>query len=166
MADRARHRAGPLLNPLLKERGVDMFKTVLIATDGSSDSERAFALARSLATEADGRLVIVHVTEIVGGKGGVYPQALDDDEIKVDIEAKAAELRAQGVDAEAMVETIRAGGPAHVIADVAESQGADVIVVGTRGRSPVGELILGSVPVRLLHIAHRPVLVVPPPARS
>jgi nucleotide-binding universal stress UspA family protein len=142
-----------------------MFKTVLIATDGSPNAKRALALAESMATEAGGRLVIVHVTEIVGGKGGVYAQALDDDQIASGIEAKAAELRAKGINAEAILHTIHGGGPAHVIADVAESHSADVIVVGTRGRSPVGEVILGSVPVRLLHIAHRPVLVVPPPAQ-
>ncbi len=53
------------------------------------------------------------------------------------------------------------GGPAHSIEDIAEAAGADVIVVGAKGRSGIAGLLLGSVPDRLLHIAKRPVLVIP-----
>jgi len=140
-----------------------MFKTILVGLDGSADGERALDLAKSLASEAAARLIIVHVTELVGGKGGQYPMAADDDQIKAGVAGQVAQLRAGGVDAVAVTETIRIGGPAHVIAAIAESENADLIVVGTRGRSMLGEVVLGSVPIRLLHIAHRPVLVVPPP---
>ena len=54
------------------------------------------------------------------------------------------------------------GGPAHVIEDIATEADADLIVAGTRGHSPVAGLLLGSVTQRLLHIARRPVLAVPP----
>lgn len=140
-----------------------MFKTILVAVDGSPDGDRAFDLARSMTTQEAARLVIVHVTEFVGGKGGTYPLAADDDDFKAKIQAQAEKLRAEGVKAEVVLESIRLGGPAHVIAEIAESVAADLIVVGTRGRSPLGELVLGSVPIRLLQVAHRPVLVVPPP---
>ena len=55
------------------------------------------------------------------------------------------------------------GGPAHAIEEIADRADADLIVVGTRGHSSVAGLLLGSVTHRLLHIAHRPVLVVPSP---
>jgi nucleotide-binding universal stress UspA family protein len=106
-------------------------------------------------------LVIVHVTELAGGKAGVYP-AVDEDETRHGSEATAQRLRADGVDASTVLRSVRLGGPAHEIAEVAPEVDADVIVVGTRGRSPVGEVFLRSVLIRLLHIAHRPVLVVPP----
>ncbi|MEP7178216.1 MAG: universal stress protein [Pseudonocardiales bacterium] len=138
-----------------------MFETILVAVDGSQGSDRAFDLARSMTTRDVSRLVILHVTELVGGKGGTFPLAADDDDFKAKIQAQAADLRAQGVKAEVVLESIRLGGPAHVIADVGESVAADLIVVGTRGRSPLSEVILGSVPIRLLQVAHRPVLVVP-----
>jgi nucleotide-binding universal stress UspA family protein len=64
------------------------------------------------------------------------------------------------------MQTVRIGGPAHVIAEIADSVDADLIVVGTRGRAPVSEILLGSVPIQLLHVAHRPVLVVPPPVKD
>jgi nucleotide-binding universal stress UspA family protein len=133
----------------------------VIATDGSDDGDRAFGLARSMASDAGARLVIVHVTELVGGKGGVYPLAADDEQVKARIKRQVEQLRADGIHAEAVMQTVRVGGPAHVIADIADSVDADLIVVGTRGRSPVSEIVLGSVSIRLLHIAHRPVLVVP-----
>ena len=43
----------------------------------------------------------------------------------------------------------------------ADAAGAELIVLGTRGHSPVAGLLLGSVTQRLLHIARRPVLAVP-----
>lgn len=139
-----------------------MFKTIVAATDGSAHGERALALAESLAREADAQLVVVHVVELVGGKGGVYPAAADEPEIRQNVEAQVEKLQADGIDASIDVRRIRLGGPAHEIADAAAALEADLIVVGSRGRSPVSEVLLGSVPVRLLHIAHRPVLVVPP----
>jgi nucleotide-binding universal stress UspA family protein len=143
-----------------------MFKTIVIATDGSEDSDRAFALARCMASDTGARLVIVHVTELVGGKGGQYPLAADDDQLKLRIESQVQQLRADGIRADAMMQTVQLGGPAHVIAEIADSVDADLIVVGTRGRSPVSEIVLGSVPIRLLHVAHRPLLVVPPLAKD
>jgi nucleotide-binding universal stress UspA family protein len=140
-----------------------MFETIVIATDGSPHGDRALALAESLAREAAARLVVVHVLELVGGKGGsVYPAAADEDEIEQHIETKVEKLRADGMDATWVLRSTRLGGPAHEIADVAAEVEADVIIVGTRGRSPVSGFLLGSVPIRLLHVAHRPVLVVPP----
>ncbi len=56
--------------------------------------------------------------------------------------------------------------PAQSIADVAAEVGADVIVVGTRGHSPVGGVFAGSVAQRLLEVAPCPVLAVPPGAAA
>jgi nucleotide-binding universal stress UspA family protein len=56
--------------------------------------------------------------------------------------------------------------PAHGIADIAREVGADVIVVGTRGRSPIAGALVGSVTQHLLHLAPCPVLAVPPLAES
>ena len=53
--------------------------------------------------------------------------------------------------------------PAQGIADIAAEVNADVIVVGTRGHSAIGGLLVGSVTQQLLHVAPCPVLAVPPP---
>ena len=141
-----------------------MFKTIVVAVDGSEDSDRAFAFAQATAAEQASRLVVVHVTEFVGGKGGLYPMAVDEDDIKTRIEARVEQMHTEGVEVELVSHSVRLGGPAHVIAEVADSVDADLIVVGGRGRSPISDLLVGSVPTRLLQIAHRPVLVLPPPA--
>ena len=145
--------------------GCAMFKTIVVAVDGSPDGDRALEFAMATAAEQASRLVAVHVTEFVGGKGGVYPLAVDEDDVKVRIEAQVEKLRTEGLEAELVSHSVRLGGPAHVIAEVADSVDADVIIVGGRGRSPISDVLVGSVPTRLLQIAHRPVLVVPPPAK-
>jgi nucleotide-binding universal stress UspA family protein len=139
-----------------------MFDTIVVATDGSQHGERAFALAQSMARGGSSRLFVVHVTEIVGGKGGMFPVAADEDEIRRSLADAVDKLQADGVAAELILQPIRLGGPAHVIAEIAESVQADLIVVGSRGHSLLGEVLLGGVPVRLLQLARRPVLVVPP----
>ena len=138
-----------------------MFNTIVIATDGSPHAERALELARSLLSDKTAHLAVVHVTELVGGKGGIFPQAADEDRRRASISEQVEGLKAEGVLAEFITPTIRLGGPAHSIAEVAESLNADLIIVGSRGHSLISKIVLGSVPIRLLQVAHCPVLVVP-----
>lgn len=141
----------------------DMFDTIVVATDGSPHAERALQLARSLLSDKAAHLVVVHVTELVGGKGGMFPQAADEDRRRADIAAQVESLRAAGILAEFVTPTIILGGPAHAIAEVADSLNADLIIVGSRGHSLISKIVLGNVPIRLLQVAHCPVLVVPLP---
>ena len=143
-----------------------MFNTIVVGTDGSTEADSAFAVAASLARQNGSRLVAVHVIELLGGKGGQYPVHVDEPELKSHISDAVQALKDDGVVAELIVETIRIGGPAHLIASIADSVDADLIVVGNKGRNPVSEVVLGNVPLRLMHIAKRPVLVVPAAAKS
>jgi nucleotide-binding universal stress UspA family protein len=138
-----------------------MFKTIVIGTDGSTEADAAFAVAASMAQAEGARLVVVHVVELLSGKGGSYPMHVDEDEIHARIVAAVAKLKKKGVAVDLEVHQIAYGGPSHIIAEIADRENADLIVVGNRGHNPVAEVMLGNVPVRLMHIAHRPVLVVP-----
>jgi nucleotide-binding universal stress UspA family protein len=51
--------------------------------------------------------------------------------------------------------------PSQAIVEVAEKRDARMIVVGSYGEAPLKGMILGSTPNKLLHLADRPVLVVP-----
>ena len=138
-----------------------MFKTIVLTLDGSDGSRRAIPLAIELAKRDNAKLVIAHVEEEVIGKGG-GPIRATEDEIQAEIRRQAEELAAQGIETSVEMRSVMLGGPAHVIEEIAEGAEADLIVTGTRGHSPVAGLLLGSVTQRLLHIARRPVLAVPP----
>jgi nucleotide-binding universal stress UspA family protein len=66
--------------------------------------------------------------------------------------------RDAGADAESVIER---GDKADALARVASERAAAMIVVGSRGESPLKGLVLGSVAHKLLHLATTPVLVVP-----
>jgi nucleotide-binding universal stress UspA family protein len=142
------------------ERRSELFKKIVVALDGSDGSRAAVPIATELAERDGAKLLIVHVEERVVGKGG-GPVNLAEDDIQAGIRAEAQKLQDQGCDVEVQKGRVALGGPAHVIEEVAAEAGADLIVVGTRGHAPVAGLLLGSVTQRLLHVATRPVLVVP-----
>jgi len=138
-----------------------MFKVIIWATDGSSGAERALPFAKGLAQADGARLVVVHVKEITAGRGGTYPVKVDEDKIQTAIGKQVADLKQEGLQATLKLADVMAGGAAHVIAEIADKEGADLIVAGTRGHGPLSGLMLGGVTQRLLHIVHCPVLVIP-----
>jgi nucleotide-binding universal stress UspA family protein len=138
-----------------------MFKTIIWATDGSEAADCALPYAKSLANGQGHALVVVHNKELLRGRAGGYPMYADEDELQEKIRRQAEEIREEGVDVMLKIETGAAPGAAHMIADAAHEVDADVIVVGTRGHTAIGGLLLGSVTQRLLHISPCPVLAVP-----
>jgi nucleotide-binding universal stress UspA family protein len=138
-----------------------MFKTVVLALDGSEGSKRTIPLAVELARRDNAKVVVAHVEELIAGKGG-GPVHAGEEEFQAEIRKQAEELSAEGIDTEVRMTSVMVGGPAHAIERIAAEANADLIVVGTRGHSPVAGLLLGSVTQRLLHIADCPVLVIPP----
>lgn len=139
-----------------------MYDTIVVGVDGSDTGEHAFAVAGQMAANNQSRLVVVHVTEIIGGKGGTYPLYVDEDEFRTHLKSEVSALQARDVAAELFTEMVQIGGPARVIAEVATSVNADLIVIGRSGHTAVAGLLLGSVAIKLLHIAPCPILVVPP----
>jgi nucleotide-binding universal stress UspA family protein len=140
-----------------------MFDTVVLALDGSESSDRALECATALAKANSSSVTVVHVVELTVGRGGGRAP-INEKDIQAKVEGQVAALVASGVKAELETQTVPAGGPAHAIAEVAASAKADLIVTGTRGHTAVVGMLLGSVPQRLLHLAHCPVLVVPLPS--
>ena len=144
-----------------------MFKTIVWATDGSEQADKALDYVRKLATEDGASLVVVHAIEAFATSYAAgLPVYGDEDEIKAKIERQVEKLRAEGVTVDSTLMRAEGIRPAHLIAEVARDVKADVIVVGTRGHTPIGGLMLGSVTQRLLHIAPCPVLAVPAEAHA
>jgi nucleotide-binding universal stress UspA family protein len=137
-----------------------MFSTIVVGQDGSEGSGPALGVAEELAQREGARLVLAHVVQEIIGKGG-GPLLATEDEIEAELRRLAQQLTARGVDTTLEIRRTVLGGPAAVLEAIAADAGADLIVVGTHGHAPVTELLVGSVTHRLLHVAKRPVLVVP-----
>jgi nucleotide-binding universal stress UspA family protein len=143
-----------------------MFTVIAVGHDGSDGARRALAMAVDLARAGSGvRIVIAYVEQEIVGKGA-SPMPIAAEEIETDIRNDADALSAEGLDVTVDVHRAVLGGPAPAIVHIAHEAGADLIVVGTRGRSVLAGLLVGSVAQRLLHVSDLPVLVVPAPAAA
>lgn len=139
-----------------------MYETVLLATDGSDAADRATERAIDLAATYGGRLHALYVVET----RTAYDNAIvDPEEVEANLRAEggrilddvAARADETGVDAETAIED---GVPADTIETYAQAHGADVIVLGRRGRSGLRRALLGSTTDALVRTSPVPVLVV------
>ena len=137
-----------------------MFNTIVWATDGSENAARALTVAKALAREQRASLVVAHIVQRYATKEGLAVFA-DEQQVEERLKTIVQELSQEGLDATLKVLNHIGPQPAHAVADVAREVGADLIVVGTRGRGALVGLVLGSVTLRLLHVAPCPVLAVP-----
>ena len=139
-----------------------MFQVVIWATDGSEAADEALPFAKDLARGPGRTLVVLHNHErLLGLRGSGDSFFVDAPEREAKIRRQVEEIRAEGIPATLRLSTGFAGRSADAIAGAARELGADVIVVGTRGRGPVASLLVGSVTQRLLHSAPCPLLAVP-----
>lgn len=137
------------------------------ATDFSRASTPAFKWAVELAKANRGQLLLVHVvtppTLTLPPEGYVPPTLYQSLEASARREArkrldalvgraKRAGARASGV--------LLEGVPHERVARAARSKRADLLVIGTHGRTGLAKLFLGSVAARLVAMAPRPVLTV------
>ena len=141
------------------------FRRILVAIDFEESAEQALARAVELARTEGAELMLLHVyidlpayPDVTAGR----VQAIYQEQrhwVEGELERRARHARAQGLIARPMVRT---GSPAVTIAQVAAEQQADLVVVGTHGRSGLDRFMLGSVAERVVRQAPCPVLVVKP----
>ena len=143
-----------------------MFNSIVWASDGSGLAKKALPLVRELARAEAAKITIVHVVERVEGGGAVgLPRRADEAQVQADLREQVAALEQEGFATSLEIRGDVGARPAHEISGVAHDVAADLIVVGSRGHTAIGGLLLGSVTNRLLHISPCPVLVVPPDPR-
>jgi nucleotide-binding universal stress UspA family protein len=145
-----------------------MFKKIMWATDGSAAADAALPQVRELASMngASTPVVVYHCEETyVGPRAYGLDVNADEPETITKIKQQARELEQEGLDVETEIQSMHSlsGIAAHDIADAAKKDGADLIIVGTRGHTTIGGLLLGSTTQRLLQLAPCPVLAVPAP---
>jgi nucleotide-binding universal stress UspA family protein len=137
-----------------------MFHRILVAFDGSPQSEAAFGLALDLAQKLEAELLVVSVVRLAEPGTRVELEAVVEEGERHFAEEHrrlGSLARERGVSFTAEVDV---GHPAEHVMRAGEAAGADLIVVGRRGRNTFERLILGSVSERILRFAHCPVLVV------
>ncbi len=139
-------------------------ETILLATDGTPASQAADEQAILLAAELGARLLVVSVINttarlpveamVPGGLAGI---ADEREALATTVQGIVQRARAAGAQATFLVWE---GDPAEAIVAAAEAEHADLIVVGSHGRGPVGRFLIGSVSDHVVRHAGCPVLVV------
>jgi universal stress protein A len=138
-------------------------KRILCATDFSGTSEAAVATAERLAGSLGAELLFLHVTT----DGPMWREGLPPSVGKVmeaqrewvakELGARVATLAATGVTARALVKT---GTAWDEIVQTARDEGADLIVMGTEGRTGLNRMLIGSVAENVVRHAGCPVMTV------
>ncbi|MFN3286208.1 MAG: universal stress protein [bacterium] len=140
---------------------------ILVAVDLGETTEATCATAAELARSYGAELIFFHVYDVAGFEElqreapSLYlDQVLEN--LRMQIRSRLAQL--QEVPARFSVEVVPDGRVAQAIVDAAERFGADLIVMGTHGRTGLQRVLLGSVAEGVLRRSPVPVVVVPPRA--
>jgi len=141
---------------------MEAFKTLLVAVDQSEQSNRAVGSARDLAGISGGSVRLVHVREqqVIKAKGGGVFDLEEPEDVAQLLKDDIAVFEQAGIPVSAELRHSHLGDAASQIVSAAKESSADVIVMGSRGRSELAALLLGSTAYKVLHLADCPVLVV------
>ena len=140
---------------------------ITVGYDGSHSAQHALVWAMREAGFRHAPLTVLTVHPVAASGWTGNPIILPEDHPAVEEARQAAKDAIGKAVAElgepcAVPVTVRAvsGIPAREL--MAASADADLLVVGTRGRSGMSRLLLGAVSTQMLHHAHCPVAVIPP----
>lgn len=139
-----------------------MYSDVLLATDGSECARAAASHAIDLAATYDATLHALYVIETrIGYDSGVVDPETIEAELRAEGEAVLEEV---GVECRArdvtLVDRIRKGVPEREIADYVGTEGVDIVVLGSRGKSTFKTVLLGSTSEALVRDLSIPVVLV------
>jgi nucleotide-binding universal stress UspA family protein len=137
-----------------------MFGTIVVGVDAFGRADHAVQTVAKLAAETQDKVVVFHGVVVHPGKGTVYVTESRDDAQHL-VDRYVAQLTAAGVPATGEVHRELAIGIGGAMIDVALAHQAGLLVVGTRGRSNLTSMLLGSVAHEVVHKSTLPVLVVP-----
>lgn len=142
-------------------------RRILCPVDFSDHSRRALDHALAIARWYESTVTVLHVFSpapvVAAGPGAVVLEPivvtpLDRDQLLADVKAFAETESARGITIDAVV---RVGNTAGEVLEHAAGIKADLLVIGTHGRSGFDRLLLGSVAEKVLRKASCPVMIVP-----
>jgi nucleotide-binding universal stress UspA family protein len=159
---------------MMQARGM-LWKTILVPHDFSASANHAAAIARDEAKLHGARLVLLHVIELpyqLGPDAVIVPPETGTPISVRDYAVQSAEAHLNdiaarlGKDGVTATGLIKIGNAIDEIGHAVEEAGADLIVMGTHGRTGLRHLVMGSVAERVVRGAKVPVLTIrhPEPA--
>jgi nucleotide-binding universal stress UspA family protein len=140
-----------------------MYRTILVPTDGSDGAVAAATHALDIARTYGATVHALHVVDV---RMSPIDTDMDRDEVvrllEQSGEKPTAPIRELGERAGVpTVESVRLGVPAEIIRGYVDDHDVDLVVMGTRGRTGLEHVLLGSVTERTLRTVDAPVLAVP-----
>jgi len=141
-----------------------MVNSILVPTDFSATSDAAVQYATQMALSFGARLYLLHVP----GKTGEHFEAnFPIGQFESTVNERLSSLLTKEELARVRPEYVmRIGSPADEIARYADVCDADLIIMGTHGRSGIAHAVMGSVAEHVLRVAPCPVLMVRSPKRA
>ena len=143
------------------------FQSIVVGTDGSETARKAVDEAAELAKQGGGELHIVMSaatvpesrlrSERAGAPDDVAHTVGPNEDTEAELKEAAAPYESQDIKVHTHA---KSGDPADAIIDVAESNRADLIVVGNKGMTGAKRFFLGAVPNKISHHAPCSVLIV------
>ena len=139
--------------------------TVLTAIDFSDSSDNAFQMALSMAKSFSARLIVLHVINEPVDLRGFYVPHISFEKLEEEIEEGAQKMmeifcRKNMVDFKDYDSLIVAGLPYEQIIKQAEEKSADMVVLGTHGRTGLDHVLFGSTAEKVVRKSSVPVLTV------
>ncbi len=140
-------------------------KPVVVPFDFSEHAMAALRMAVSIVDNPN-QIHVVHVLPfMIPTEPGVVWATIDDaDRIRHAMQSMTEKLSVKEFGNIQL--DVRLGDPGQVVADLAEELGAELVAIGSHGRTGLTRLVLGSVAERVTRLAHCPVLVVKVPVEA
>jgi len=143
-----------------------MFQHILVPVDGSATANKAADAAATLASEIEAKVTVIHVvhTYPYAGFGAGFAEgqslylAAATASANDSIASVRDKMQGKGIAVETRV--VESNVVWRGVVETTEAVGADLIVMGTHGRSKIDRLLLGSVTQRVLSHASVPVMVI------
>jgi nucleotide-binding universal stress UspA family protein len=142
-----------------------MFKTILFASDFSESSDHAFRYALSMAQKYDSKLALIHVINEPVDLRGFYVPHISFDKLEEEIEQGALKLmekfcRTHMLDFDNYESFVVPGIPYEEIISKSDELNADLIIMGTHGRTGLDHVLFGSTAEKVVRKSTVPVMTI------
>ena len=137
-----------------------MFERVLVAIDSSEHSEQVIQVASELAKRFGSEVLVLNVREVLLATRSSPIGKATPEQSQTLVQQAAERMIKDGVNARGESAKAVQSGAAKEILDAAKKFEANLIIMGTHGRSEIAGLLLGSVASKVLRHAECPVTLV------